>query len=211
MIYNSIFYFNQDTFNNSTYLSWYNENKRKLEGEISKYESKFLDGNVKESSRKCNEIKDENFSTLKKKIEADYFNSNNCDEYLKLHSSFINNYVNLAQGPEKVKALVNFLIKSKPEFINNFIKQLEKENSTKLEDMITNFKQAEKKKDEAEKRNKELLEETQQNNQRISDLNSELEKKKREIIDLSERIRIIELDIKSRRENIENNTKKAPF
>jgi flagellar motility protein MotE (MotC chaperone) len=43
-------------------------------------------------------------------------------------------------------------------------------------------------------------------------LNSELEKKKRDIIDLSERIRLMEIDIKNRRESSNKTTaKNAPF
>ncbi len=38
-------------------------------------------------------------------------------------------------------------------------------------------------------------------------MNSQLEKKKREIVDLSERIRLIELDINERRDQVQKNIK----
>jgi hypothetical protein len=53
MNYNRIFILNQDTFNNSEYLSWYNNSKRNLESEIAKYETNIIDKNLTKSYEHC--------------------------------------------------------------------------------------------------------------------------------------------------------------
>ncbi len=56
MLFNKIFTLNQDTFNNSEYLSWYNSEKRKLEEEINKLEARQLEINVNNSISLCENL-----------------------------------------------------------------------------------------------------------------------------------------------------------
>ena len=115
--------------------------------------------------------------------------------------SFLNIYLKYSKGIFKTKNLVDFLSENKPEFLNKFVEGLGNENKIKLQEMINSFNESERKKNDAEIRNNKLNEITQSNNDKIGELNSELEKKKREIIDLSERIKLLDNEIKEKREN----------
>lgn len=85
MRFNSIFNFNQDTFNNSQYLAKFNEKKRALESEISKCESKLMDKNLQISSQVCFKLLEESYKELNEKITKNHYNVKRCDEYLKDH------------------------------------------------------------------------------------------------------------------------------
>jgi Zn-finger protein len=165
--YNKIYNFNQDTFNNSQYLAWYNENKRQLESQISSKEARLLEGNIKESEIMCQNLLVEGYETIKSRIEKNYYSSKTCDEYLRDHEAFLNTYLQKTKGPHKVKKLVEFLSIHKPEFMNSFVKNLEDENTGKLQEMNEVFQQTEKKKKEAEDRNKELNDIAQNNNDKV--------------------------------------------
>jgi hypothetical protein len=56
MLFNKIFTLNQDTFNNSEYLSWYNSDKRRLEEEFNRLETKQLETNFINSITFCDNI-----------------------------------------------------------------------------------------------------------------------------------------------------------
>jgi hypothetical protein len=85
MIFNQIFNFNQDTFNNSEYLARYNERKRNLEAEISKCESKVIDRNMSETYELCREILNNSYEIIQEKLKNKVYTSKTCDEYLKDH------------------------------------------------------------------------------------------------------------------------------
>ena len=64
MLFNKIFTLNQDTFNNSEYLSWYNAEKRKLEEEINKLETKQMETNYNISINYCEDILSSSYSKV---------------------------------------------------------------------------------------------------------------------------------------------------
>ncbi len=165
--YNKIYNFNQDTFNNSQYLAWYNENKRQLESEISSKQANLLEANINLSEIMCQNLLEEEYQTIKNRVEKNYYSSKTCDEYLRDHEAFLNSYVQNSKGPNKVKKLVEFLSVRKPEFMTTFIKNLEEENTGKLKEMNEFYQQTEKKKKEAEERNKELNDTAQINNEKV--------------------------------------------
>lgn len=76
----------------------------------------------------------------------------------KIENSFLTFYVNQAKGPEKLKILVNYLTEKEPEFLARFIKNLETENTLKLEEMNKVLKETETKKKGFEEKNTELKE-----------------------------------------------------
>jgi hypothetical protein len=85
MKYNKIFNFNQDAFSNSQYLAKYNEYKRKIEEDISNYETKIIDFNQKESTDKCQDLIKNSFQNINEKLNTFKYSAINCDEYLNDH------------------------------------------------------------------------------------------------------------------------------
>lgn len=166
-IFNKIINLNQDALGNSQYLAMFNESKRKLETDFSNLESKVLDKNLNESAINCEQILKKEYEVIQQKINKNSYNSKNCDDYLKDHESFLNNYIKLAKGPEKVKKMLEFLSESTPEFIKKFVAILDKENSTKIEEMSEALNEAEKRKVEANSKNKILNENAQNNNDKV--------------------------------------------
>lgn len=63
--FNQIFALNQDTFNNSEYLSWYNNAKRNLDNEIAKYDIEVTSENDLKSSQMCMSLVQDNYSEVK--------------------------------------------------------------------------------------------------------------------------------------------------
>jgi hypothetical protein len=61
---NGIFTLNQDTFNNSEYLSWFNNCKRDLEEEINKLETKQVDNNYNNSIKLCESLLIESYAKV---------------------------------------------------------------------------------------------------------------------------------------------------
>ena len=111
------------------------------------------------------------YEIIQQKINKNLYNSKNCDDYLKDHETFLNNYIKLAKGPEKVKKMLEFLSDSTPEFIKKFVNILEKENNTKIEEMSSALNEAEKRKVEANSKNKILNENSQNNNDKVNIFN----------------------------------------
>jgi hypothetical protein len=87
-IFNKIFNFNQDTFNNSQYMVKYNEYKRNLETEFSKYEGIALEKNKGKCSERCNELLKICYEGIYEKSKDNKYSSTNCEEYLKDHEKF---------------------------------------------------------------------------------------------------------------------------
>lgn len=83
MIFNKLLNLNQDTFNNSTYSSWFNNSLRNLESEISKKESKKCEDNINKSSNFCKSEITKYFSPIKEKILEGYYTSITTEEYIK--------------------------------------------------------------------------------------------------------------------------------
>jgi hypothetical protein len=80
----------------------------------------------------------------------------------------LNNYSNNAKGPEKVKELVEFLSKKKPEFIEQYVTTIQNENSQKLDDMIKILTNHEKNKIESLEKNKKLNDTSEKLNNRVN-------------------------------------------
>lgn len=168
IIYNKIFYYNQDTFNNSQYLALYNDQKRKLESDIANIETKISDKNLEASSKFCSDLMSEVFGPLKNKLLNKSYTSNTLDEYIHDHENFLNNYLKESKGPRKVSVLIDFLTSKKPEIIKTILNSLELENNMKLEEAINSFNEAEKKKIEVEARKRNLDEKSQSNSEKVN-------------------------------------------
>lgn len=80
----------------------------------------------------------------------------------------MNNYTNNAKGPEKVKELVEFLSKKKPEFIEQYVTDIQNENNKKLDEMIKFLTNHEKNKIEASEKNKKLNDTSEKLNNRVN-------------------------------------------
>lgn len=62
--FNTIFTFNQDTFNNSEYLSWYNNSKRNLDAEITKHDTELISDNETKSAQMCKTLVEDSYSEV---------------------------------------------------------------------------------------------------------------------------------------------------
>lgn len=171
MIFNKIFNFNQDTFNNSEYLSRYNENRWKLQEEISKTEAKIVDQNFNKSSVLCQDILKNAYNPIAEKLSYNYYSPKTCDEYIKEFGAFLNTYSKQAKGPQKVKILVDFLSQNKPEFLKSFVKKIEGENKSKVDNLIKELSELENSKIDAEEKNKLLDETAKSNSQKVKIFN----------------------------------------
>lgn len=83
MIFNKVFNLNQDTFNNTTYSSLFNNSLRNLESEISKRESKICDDNYNRSIKLCESEVQKCFEGIKDKMNDGYYNLKTTEEYIR--------------------------------------------------------------------------------------------------------------------------------
>lgn len=83
MIFNKVFNLNQDTFNNTTYSSLFNNSLRNLESEISKRESKICEDNYNRSVELCETQVLRCYETIKDKMNNGYYNLKTTEEYIK--------------------------------------------------------------------------------------------------------------------------------
>jgi hypothetical protein len=167
MVYNQLFYFNQDTFNNSQYFSWYNDYKRKLESEIANIETKLSDKNMEASSHHCHTLILEGYKSIKDKIQQNFYTSSHLEEYIQDHEAFLTFYQKNAKGPQKVPILIEFLTAHKPDVIKSLLNNVERENNLQLEEAIRVFDATERKKIEIEAQKKILDEITQTNTEKV--------------------------------------------
>lgn len=63
-----------------------------------------------------------------------------------------------AKGPQKLNILVNYFVEKEPIFIKAFLKNLESENTLKLENMKSLLKESENHKNDLDEKNRELKE-----------------------------------------------------
>ena len=207
---NDIFRINVDTFNNNEYLSWFNETKREIEEYIEEHEEKRINLNNETNNQFNKKLLNENYQTIKDKVNGKYYNSSNIDEYLKDYEDFINEYNKKGIGNNKLKLLIDFIDENKPDFIQKFINQLTNENEEKLKEVNKKLEENNELKKNAEEEFKDLNDKTEQNSKKIEDLNSAIEKKKRQIKTLNEDIEKVENDMKNaRKEDVsidKNNT-----
>ena len=200
---NDIFKINVDTFNNNEYLSWFNEVKRELEEKIEENEEQKININNETINQFNKKLLNENYQTIKDKVNKKYYNSSNINEYLKDYEDFINEYNKKGLGNNKLKILIDFITENKPDFIQKFMNELENENVEKLKEVNKKLEENNELKKNAEEEFKELNDKTDENSKKIEDLNSAIEKKKRQIKTLNEEIERVENDMKkARKEDI---------
>ena len=193
---NDIFRINVDTFNNSEYLSWFNNTKREIENYIDEQEEKKINLNLETANYSNKELLVEIYKDIENKINNNYYNSSNVNEYLKDYENFISAYNNRAMGKDKLKLLIDFVSEKKSDFIKKFVNILENENKEKLEEVNKKLEESNNLKKNAEEKYKEINDMTEENSKKIDDLNSALEKKKREIKNLNEEIDRVENEIR---------------
>jgi len=83
MIFNKVFNLNQDTFNNTTYSSLFNNSLRNLESEISKRESKLCHDNNNQSIKLCESEVQKCFEGINDKMNNGYYNLKTTEEYIR--------------------------------------------------------------------------------------------------------------------------------
>ena len=193
---NDIFRINVDTFNNSEYLSWFNNTKREIENYIDEQEEKKINLNLETANYSNKELLVEIYKDIDNKINNNYYNSSNVNEYLKDYETFISGYNNRAIGKDKLKLLIDFVSEKKSDFIKKFVNILEKENKDKLDEVNKKLEESNNLKKNVEEKYKEINDMTEVNSKKIDDLNSDLEKKKREIKNLNEEIDRVENEIR---------------
>lgn len=194
--FNDIYKINVDTFNNSEYLSWFNDAKREIEQNIEEQEEKKMNLNLEDSNRQNKELLEDTYKDIQNKINENYYNSSNVNEYLQDYENFIYTYNNRSIGKNKLKILIDFLNENKTDFIRKFINVLENENKEKLNEAKKKLEESKKLKENVEEEYKNLNEKTEENSKKIEDLNSAIEKKKREIKTLNDEIERVENEIK---------------
>jgi hypothetical protein len=80
----------------------------------------------------------------------------------------LNNYVNNSKGPQKLRILVDYLMEKEPIFIKKFLKNLETENSAKLDEMNKTLKESEERKNELDEKNRDLKDVSETNNKKVN-------------------------------------------
>ena len=71
--YNEIFKKHPDTFNNSEYLSWYNDAKREIEEKMDNMELSKLDENNTKASNICKEVLEKEYERIQHKIDNNLY------------------------------------------------------------------------------------------------------------------------------------------
>ena len=140
--FNDIYKINVDTFNNSEYLSWFNDAKREIENYIDEQEEKKINLNLETANYSNKELLGEIYKDIENKINNNYYNSSNVNEYLKDYENFIYTYNNRSIGKNKLKILIDFLNENKTDFIRKFINVLENENKGKLSEVKKNLEES---------------------------------------------------------------------
>ena len=152
--------------------------------------------NLEDSNRQNKELLEDTYKDIQNKINENYYNSSNVNEYLQDYENFIYTYNNRSIGKNKLKILIDFLNENKTDFIRKFINVLENENKEKLNEVKKKLEESKKLKENVEEEYKNLNEKTEENSKKIEDLNSAIEKKKREIKTLNDEIERVENEIK---------------
>ena len=155
----------------------YNKVKSELEKKFTELENQKLLENLKKSEVFCNELLNNLYEEINRKIIDGKYNGNNTGEYMKDYEKFINEYKKEAKGNNKLKCLINFLEIKKPIYFKCLLgyNTLEYENDT-IEGQINS--------------------KNEENFKNIEDIRNKLNRKKREIINLNSEIDRVEEDIK---------------
>lgn len=125
MIYNKLFQLNQDTFSNFHYLDMFNQNKDKLEHEMSKFEEIIVKTNLEKSNTLCRELLKNEFKEIDKKMYDGFYTSKVIDDFIQDYKDFCNNYQDKCKGLNKTQILINYLIQSENNIIKYFVKKIE--------------------------------------------------------------------------------------
>jgi hypothetical protein len=203
--FNEIFKLNVDSFNNSEYLSFFNETKREIENQIEINEKKIEEENDKNCFNFNNNLLIKLYENINNKISNEKYNKNNIDEYFNDYKNFINNFKEKSKGKNKIICLNEFLKENKKKFFDYFINKFNEENNKKINEIKNKINDLNNnnKNDEEEVNNKN--EEGEEIEKKIENLNSNIEKKKRQIKTIQEEIDQIDNEIK-KEQNEEINT-----
>ncbi len=203
--FNEIFKLNVDSFNNSEYLSFFNETKREIENQIEINEKKIEEENDKNCFNFNNNLLIKLYENINNKISNEKYNKNNLDEYFNDYKNFINNFKEKSKGKNKIICLNEFLKENKKKFFDYFINKFNEENNKKINEIKNKINDLNNnnKNDEEEVNNKN--EEGEEIEKKIENLNSNIEKKKRQIKTIQEEIDQIDNEIK-KEQNEEINT-----
>ena len=203
--FNEIFKLNVDSFNNSEYLSFFNETKREIENQIEIKEKKIEEENDKNCFNFNNNLLNKLYENINNKISNEKYNKNNIDEYFNDYKNFINNFKEKSKGKNKIICLNEFLKENKKKFFDYFINKFNEENNKKINEIKNKINDLNNnnKNDEEEVNNKN--EEGEEIEKKIENLNSNIEKKKRQIKTIQEEIDQIDNEIK-KEQNEEINT-----
>ena len=203
--FNEIFKLNVDSFNNSEYLSFFNETKREIENQIEINEKKIEEENDKNCFNFNNNLLNKLYENINNKISNEKYNKNNIDEYFNDYKNFINNFKEKSKGKNKIICLNEFLKENKKKFFDYFINKFNEENNKKINEIKNKINDLNNnnKNDEEEVNNKN--EEGEEIEKKIENLNSNIEKKKRQIKTIQEEIDQIDNEIK-KEQNEEINT-----
>ncbi len=203
--FNEIFKLNVDSFNNSEYLSFFNETKREIENQIEINEKKIEEENDKNCFNFNNNLLIKLYENINNKISNEKYNKNNLDEYFNDYKNFINNFKEKSKGKNKIICLNEFLKENKKKFFEYFINKFNEENNKKINEIKNKINDLNNnnKNDEEEVNNKN--EEGEEIEKKIENLNSNIEKKKRQIKTIQEEIDQIDNEIK-KEQNEEINT-----
>ena len=190
-IFNHIYNLNHDLFNNYQYKHMYNKVKSELEKKFTELENQKMLENLNKSEKFCNELLNDLYEEINRKMLDGKYNGNNTGEYMKDYEKFINEYKKKAKGNNKLKCLINFLEIKKPVYFKCLLgyNTLEYENDT------------------IEGQNYSKNEE---NCKKIEDIRNKLDRKKREIKNLNAEIDRVEEDIKKAK-SLDEESSSHPF
>jgi hypothetical protein len=97
---------------------------------------KILKAQQEENIKDFNEnLLNNEYNKIQNKINNNYYNSSNVNEFIKDYETFLNNYNNKSSSNEKkMNILLDFLMEKKVEFLISFLNNLFKENKMKLKE-----------------------------------------------------------------------------
>lgn len=165
--YNEIFKKHPDTFNNSEYLSWYNDAKREIEEKMDNMELSKLDENNTKASNICKEVLEKEYERIQHKIDNNLYTSKNCEEYLKDYERFLTTYNEEGKGDNKLKIFIEFISDKKVDFIKAFTNNLNSENKAKMDELAKKLEQSNQLKQKAEDDFRNLNDKTEENSKKV--------------------------------------------
>ena len=148
LIFDKLYYINQETFCNQEYMNMYEETKNKLEKEIKTIEDKAITQNSDKCCTFCKDLLKSLYKGVKfflnqidKKFFDNFYKNKTVEDYIADFNELFEGYRDKSKGSLKTELLVDFLIEKEKANIEYFIKSMKSEADGKIQkydrDIIT--------------------------------------------------------------------------